>query len=103
MMFLASSSISALKTNLSFSAIARAAAGLAEISSTRRFTLENFANVSGLHKSSSFPDVQLHIVDAPLGAGPESILPIVVMDSGLATWSRPGMTASWWVRHMRYQ
>src|SRR6202043_2069408 len=32
----------------------------------------------------SFPDVQLHIVDAPLGAGPESILPIVVMDSGLA-------------------
>ncbi len=33
---------------------------------------------------SSFPDVQLHIVDAPLGAGPESILPVVVMDSGLA-------------------
>jgi predicted dienelactone hydrolase len=32
----------------------------------------------------SFPDVQLHIGDAPLGAGPESILPIVVMDSGLA-------------------
>jgi hypothetical protein len=32
----------------------------------------------------SFPDVQLHIVDAPLGAGPESILPVVVMDSGLA-------------------
>jgi len=32
----------------------------------------------------SFPDVQLHIVDAPLGAGPESILPAVVMDSGLA-------------------
>jgi hypothetical protein len=30
---------------------------------------------------SSFPDVQLHIVDAPLGAGPESILIIVVMDS----------------------
>jgi hypothetical protein len=28
--------------------------------------------------------VQLHIVDAPLGAGPESILTIVVMDSGLA-------------------
>jgi hypothetical protein len=25
--------------------------------------------------------VQLHIVDAPLGAGPESILMIVVMDS----------------------
>jgi len=33
---------------------------------------------------SSFPDVQLHIGDAPLGAGPESILPTVVMDSGLA-------------------
>src|SRR5258705_13565008 len=43
---------------------------------------------------SSFPDVQLHIVDAPLGAGPESILPIVVMDSGVArNRSRPGMTA----------
>ena len=35
------------------------------------------------NSNSSFPDVQLHIVDAPLGAGPESILPIVVMDSGL--------------------
>jgi hypothetical protein len=33
---------------------------------------------------SSFPDVQLHIVDAPLGAGPKSILTIVVLDSGLA-------------------
>jgi hypothetical protein len=33
---------------------------------------------------ASFPDVQLHIVDAPLCAGPESILPVVVMDSGLA-------------------
>jgi len=32
----------------------------------------------------SFPDVQVHIVDVPLGAGPESILPVVVMDSGLA-------------------
>jgi hypothetical protein len=43
-------------------------------------------------------------VDAPLGAGPESILPVVVMDSGLASepvigprlartrWTRPGMT-----------
>jgi len=28
--------------------------------------------------------VQVHIVDAPLGAGPESIFPVVVMDSGLA-------------------
>jgi hypothetical protein len=37
---------------------------------------------------SSFPDVQLHIVDAPLGAGPESILPIVVMDFGLARFAR---------------
>ena len=34
------------------------------------------------------PDVQLHIVDAPLGAGPESILPIVVTDSGLARSTR---------------
>ena len=30
--------------------------------------------------------------DAPLGAGPESILTIVVMDSGLAASRRPGMT-----------
>jgi hypothetical protein len=37
----------------------------------------------------SFPDVQLHIVDAPLGAGPESILTIVVMDSGLALTRAP--------------
>jgi len=57
---------------------------------------------------ASFPDVQLHIVDAPptsglpefgnivvqvgnsrLGcAGPESILPVVVMDSGLARFTR---------------
>jgi hypothetical protein len=29
----------------------------------------------------------------PLGAGPESIIPAVGMDSGLATSSRPGMTA----------
>jgi hypothetical protein len=35
----------------------------------------------------SFPDVQLHIW-APLGARPESILPIVVMDSGLARFAR---------------
>jgi hypothetical protein len=38
---------------------------------------------------SSFPDVQLHIVDAPLGAGPKSILTIVVMDSQMrncASW-----------------
>ncbi len=39
--------------------------------------------MSGI-KKLSFPDVQVHIVDAPLGAGPESILPVVVMDSGLA-------------------
>jgi hypothetical protein len=32
----------------------------------------------------SIPDVQLHIVDAPVGAGPESILPMVVMDCGFA-------------------
>src|SRR4051812_12492119 len=30
--------------------------------------------------------------DAPLGAGPESITPIAVMDSGLSL-ARPGMTA----------
>jgi hypothetical protein len=34
--------------------------------------------------SLSFPDVQLHIGDAPLGADLESKFPIVVMDSGLA-------------------
>jgi hypothetical protein len=32
--------------------------------------------------------VQLHIVDAPLGAGPESILPVVFMDSGARARSR---------------
>ena len=31
--------------------------------------------------------------DAPLGAGPESILTIVVMDSGLDATHRPGMTS----------
>jgi hypothetical protein len=31
--------------------------------------------------------------DAPLGAGPESIDSMVVMDSGLAASRRPGMTA----------
>jgi len=40
-----------------------------------------------------FPDVQLHIVDAPLGAGPESITTMGVMDSGLDAAHRPGMTA----------
>ena len=40
-----------------------------------------------LAKPSLFPDVQLHIW-APLGARPESILPIVVMDSGLARFAR---------------
>ena len=40
----------------------------------------------------SFPDVQLHIVDAPSGPGPESIRTIVVMDSGLVASLRPGMT-----------
>src|SRR5207248_9131947 len=42
----ASSSISALKLNLSFSAIARAAAGRAEISSTKRLTCGYFVNTS---------------------------------------------------------
>ena len=46
MMARASSSISALKTNLSFSAIARAAAGRAETSSSSRFTLGYFASAS---------------------------------------------------------
>jgi hypothetical protein len=43
-----------------------------------------FAKMKAGNSNSSFPDVQLHIVDAPLGAGPESMLPIVVVDSGLA-------------------
>ena len=42
MKFFASSSISVLKVNLSFSAIARGAAGRAEISSTSRFTFGYF-------------------------------------------------------------
>jgi hypothetical protein len=36
---------------------------------------------------ASFPDVQSHIGDAPVGAGPQSIFPIVAivaMDFGLA-------------------
>jgi hypothetical protein len=37
----------------------------------------------------SFSDVQLHIVDAPLGAGPDSILTIMVMDSGFALSRAP--------------
>src|SRR6267378_4372898 len=44
---------------------------------------------SGEGGRSSFPDVQVHIVDAPLGASPESILPVVVMDSGLAPSDAP--------------
>src|SRR5205823_6207647 len=43
------------------------------------------AGVLNLSSSSSFRG-------APLGASPESILPIVVMDSGLAASRRPGMT-----------
>jgi hypothetical protein len=35
------------------------------------------------------PDAQLRIADAPLGAGPEFILPVVVMDSGLAQGRAP--------------
>src|SRR5450631_4676659 len=38
---------------------------------------------------ASLPDVQLHIGVAPLGAGPEFILPTVVMDSGLAPSGAP--------------
>ncbi len=47
------------------------------------------ASLYGLTHRSSFPDAQLRIVDAPLGAGPESILPVVVMDSPMrncASW-----------------
>ena len=50
-----------------------------------RFASRGRERMFGIRKPS-FPDVQVHIVDAPLGAGPESILPVVVvvMDSGLA-------------------
>src|SRR5260221_7728022 len=48
------------------------------------FVLRSSEQFGHTSQFSSFPDVQLHIVDAPLGAGPESILPAVVMDSGLA-------------------
>src|SRR3954462_6293345 len=46
MILRASSSISALNVNLSFSAIARAAAGLADTSSPRRLTFGYFVNTS---------------------------------------------------------
>src|SRR5260221_8286775 len=39
------------------------------------------ALVRNKSQASSFSDVRMHIVDAPLGAGPESILTIVVVDS----------------------
>src|SRR6266478_2300442 len=42
--------------------------------------------------SASDPHTLPSFRDAPLGAGPESILPIVVMDSGLARCSQSGMT-----------
>jgi hypothetical protein len=41
-------------------------------------------SAAATNPDSVIPDVQAHIVDAPLGAGPEYILPVVVMDSGLA-------------------
>jgi hypothetical protein len=48
------------------------------------------------HRNSGLPEFRNIIVqvgNSRLGcAGPESILPTVVMDSGLATSSRPGMT-----------
>jgi hypothetical protein len=44
--------------------------------------------VSPMKISPSFPDVQLHIVGAPLGASPESITTIGSMDSGPAHPSR---------------
>jgi hypothetical protein len=45
--------------------------------------------VFGRSLNSVIPDAQLRIADAPLGAGPESILPAVVMDSGLAQERAP--------------
>src|SRR3982074_516489 len=63
MMPRAASSISALKTNLSFSAIARGAAGLAEISSTNRFTLGNFANTSSPRTNGARRAPQRHVDD----------------------------------------
>jgi hypothetical protein len=43
---------------------------------------------------SSFPDVQLHIVDAPPGADPESIFAMTVGFRARWFHSRPGTTAS---------
>ncbi len=42
----------------------------------------------GVHVGASDPHTLPSFRDAPLGAGPESILPIVVMDSGLARCTR---------------
>src|SRR5260370_7599364 len=52
------------------------------------FRWPEFAQSIGRQTRSSFGD-------APLGAGPESILSIAVMDSGLVAARRPGMTARW--------
>jgi len=57
-----------------------------QITTRRR---EEISLVSRMEINPSFPDVQLHIGDAPLGAGPESVLPTVVMDSGLAPSGAP--------------
>jgi hypothetical protein len=57
------------------------------LSYQRRFAYIAIRRI-GAHQRSSFPDVELHIVDAPLGASRESILTIVVMDSGLARFTR---------------
>jgi len=40
------------------------------------------------HSPGRIPDVQVHIWDAPVGAGPESTRPIMVMDFGLARFIR---------------
>jgi hypothetical protein len=45
--------------------------------------------VSRMEINPSFPDVQLHIVGAPLGASPESITTTGSMDSGLAQERAP--------------
>jgi len=50
-----------------------------------RSRIKVFREIKARSSTSSFRD-------APLGAGPESIRTIVVMDSGLVALLRPGMT-----------
>src|SRR5436190_12567095 len=81
----------------------------AKFSKRRRVRCAGSFLMGRVNPPPSFPDVQLHIVDAPPelgftrvrqislaksaradldGAGPESILPMVVMDSGFARFTR---------------